>query len=50
MRHDVTYESLSAVSESEADALIEAVDELDDRVRKWLRSKFPELPEGGQPE
>ena len=49
-RHDVTYESLSAVSESEADALIEAVDELDGRVRKWLRSKFPELLEGGQPE
>lgn len=37
-RHDVTYESLSAVTESEAAELIEAVEELDIKVRSWLRS------------
>ena len=43
-RHEVTYESLSAVTESEAEALIEAVGELDRKVCDWVRSKFPELP------
>ena len=40
-RHDVTYESVSAVTDREADELIEAVSELDGRVRKWLRSQVP---------
>jgi hypothetical protein len=35
-RHDVTYEALSAVSEAEAVELIEAVVELEERVRRWL--------------
>lgn len=38
-RHDVTYEALSAVSDHEARELIEAVAELDKRVRSWLRSR-----------
>jgi hypothetical protein len=40
-RHEVTYESLSAVTDTEADELIDAVVELDQRVRKWLRSHMP---------
>ena len=43
-RHDVTYESLSAVTESEAQALIDAVGELDRKVGDWLRSRFPDQP------
>lgn len=40
-RHDVTYESVSAVTDGEVDELIEAVAELDGRVRKWLRTRMP---------
>ena len=38
-RHDVTYEALSVVSPSEVDELIEAVVELDGRVRRWLEAR-----------
>lgn len=38
-RHDVTYESLSAVTASEAAELIEAVEELRDVVGRWLRGR-----------
>ena len=38
-RHDVTYEALSAVSTAEADELIEAVVELEGRVRGWLGTR-----------
>jgi hypothetical protein len=38
-RHDVTYESVSAVTEDEAGELIDAVVELDRSVRRWLRSR-----------
>jgi hypothetical protein len=41
-RNDVTYEAASAVSDAEAEALIEAVVELDSRVRRWLRTRMPE--------
>lgn len=41
-RHDVTYESLSTVTDSEAAELIKAVVELEERVRTWLRSRTPE--------
>lgn len=41
-RHDVTYESLSAVAGAEADELIEAVVELDGFVRRWLSSHLPD--------
>ena len=41
-RHDVTYESLTAITDSEAAELIKAVVELDERVRTWLRSRTPE--------
>lgn len=41
-RHDVTYESISAVTESEAKALIQAVEELLQRVKRWLGSRAPE--------
>ena len=37
-RHDLTYESLTAVTDDEADELIESVVELETRVRTWLRS------------
>ena len=40
-RHDVTYEALSAVSDREAQELIDAVGELEKRVRAWLRSRTP---------
>lgn len=40
-RHDVTYESLSAVTEAEAAEVIEAVAELEAKVRAWLRSRHP---------
>ena len=40
-RHDVTYESLSAVTDEEAEDLIEAVGELDGLVRTWLRKAMP---------
>lgn len=40
-RHDVTYESLSAVTDEEAEELIEAVGELDGLVRGWLRKAMP---------
>jgi len=40
-RHEVTYESVSAVTESEVEELIKAVGELDTRVRYWLRSRHP---------
>jgi HEPN domain-containing protein len=40
-RHDVTYESLSAVTNNEAEELIEAVVELDEHVRAWLGSRIP---------
>ena len=35
-RHEVTYEALSAVTESEAEELVEAVGELETLVRAWL--------------
>jgi uncharacterized protein (UPF0332 family) len=35
-RHEVTYESLSNVAQSEATELIEALEELEKRVEKWL--------------
>jgi hypothetical protein len=38
-RHDVTYESLSSVSEAEATELIDTVAKLDARVRRWLASR-----------
>lgn len=38
-RHEVTYEALSGVTDAEADELIEAVTELDTRVRAWLRDR-----------
>lgn len=38
-RHDVTYESLSGVSEGEADELVAAVEELDELVRRWAQSR-----------
>jgi uncharacterized protein (UPF0332 family) len=38
-RHDVTYESLSAVSASEAEELIGAVEELGNLVRRWLKER-----------
>ncbi len=41
-RHDVTYESLTAVSDDEAEELIEAVRELDAHLRRWLRTRMPE--------
>ena len=40
-RHDVTYEALSAVSAGEARELIEAVADLEQRVRAWLPSRRP---------
>ncbi len=40
-RHDVTYETPSAVTDEEADELIEAVRELERLVRRWLRSRMP---------
>jgi len=38
-RHEVTYEALSAVAESEAAELLDAVGELEATVRAWLRSR-----------
>jgi hypothetical protein len=38
-RHEVTYEALSAVTESEAVELVAAVGELEATVRAWLRSR-----------
>jgi len=38
-RHEVTYEALSAVTESEAAELVEAVGELDTLVRAWLGTR-----------
>jgi hypothetical protein len=38
-RHEVTYEALSAVTESEAAELMEAVGELETLVRAWLRDR-----------
>ena len=37
----MTYESLSAVTDEEAEELIEAVGELDGLVRTWLRKAMP---------
>lgn len=45
-RHEVTYEGLSAISESEAAELIEAVKELERLVLAWLKSAHPELVAG----
>ncbi len=39
-RHDVTYESLTAVTDEEAQELIEAVAELTRLVRTWLRKRM----------
>lgn len=41
-RHDVTYESLSAVSAAEADELVAAVRELERLVKTWLRKRSGE--------
>ena len=38
-RHDIAYEAVSAVTDSEAVELIAAVGELDGKVREWLRSR-----------
>jgi uncharacterized protein (UPF0332 family) len=38
-RHEVTYEALSAVTESEAAELVEAVAELETMVKAWLRAR-----------
>ncbi len=45
-RNDVTYETTSAVSDAEADELIEAVVELDERVRRWLKARMPAALQG----
>jgi uncharacterized protein (UPF0332 family) len=37
-RHDLTYESLSSVSETEAIELIDTVAGLEERVRRWVRT------------
>ncbi len=37
-RHEVTYEALSGLSESEAAELVKAVGELETLARDWLRS------------
>jgi hypothetical protein len=42
-RHEVTYESVSTVSEGEADELVKAVRELQSRVGAWLRANHPGL-------
>jgi hypothetical protein len=42
-RHDVTYESVSSVSADEVTELREAVQDLDARVRAWLRRRHPHL-------
>ena len=41
-RHDVTYESLTAVSREEVRELISAVEELDRLVGTWLRKTRPD--------
>jgi uncharacterized protein (UPF0332 family) len=41
-RHDVTYESLTALSQEEAQELIVAVGELDRRIADWLRKVRPD--------
>ena len=40
-RHDVTYESVSTVTEAEAAELIQAVAELETKVRAWLHARNP---------
>ena len=40
-RHEVMYEVLSAVTESEAAELVEAVGELETLVRDWLKLANP---------
>ena len=45
-RHEVTYESASAISDSEADELVEAVKELEGTAVSWLRRVHPELLAG----
>ncbi|MGH7546313.1 MAG: hypothetical protein ACREKI_09040, partial [Gemmatimonadota bacterium] len=42
-RHEVTYESVSAVSHAEAGELIKAVRELQSRVRAWLHEEHRDL-------
>ena len=42
-RHDVTYESATAVSAAEADELIDAVVELREHILKWLEVARPDL-------
>ena len=43
MRHDVTYEGIRSMSAAEARELIEAVEDLRNRVLKWLQQRRPEL-------
>lgn len=45
-RHEVTYESASPISESEADELVEAVRELERTTVSWLRRVHPGLLPG----
>ncbi|MBI4513537.1 MAG: hypothetical protein HY702_05445 [Gemmatimonadetes bacterium] len=42
-RHEVTYDSVRAVSQGEADELMKAVRELQSRVGAWLRAKHKGL-------
>ncbi len=42
-RHAVTYESVTAISNAEADDLVKAVGELRERVEVWLQEEHPDL-------
>ena len=42
-RHDVTYEGLDAISESEATELVDAVGELESLILSWLRRRHPKF-------
>ena len=42
-RHAVTYESVSAISNAEADDLVKAVGELRETVEVWLQERHPNL-------
>ncbi len=43
MRHDVTYEGVRSISAAEASELIEGVEELREKTRKWIRKHRPDL-------
>lgn len=42
-RHAVTYESVTAISNAEADDLVKAVGELRETVEVWLQERHPDL-------